>query len=88
LNASAWGEIVSTGGAGATVSVTATDTGLFDTPVAEIWTLLVYVPAPRPVGETSTESVEGAVPDADATDSQDALVVALQLSVPPPLFVT
>jgi hypothetical protein len=64
-----------------------TDTGLLDAPAAEIWTLPVYVPAPRPVGETSTESVDGAVPDAAATDSHVALVVALQLSVPPPLFV-
>ena len=49
----------------------------------------MYVPAPRPVGETTTESVDGAVPDVGRLrNSQDALVVALQLSVPPPLFVT
>jgi hypothetical protein len=64
------------------------DAGLPDAPAAEIWTLPEYVPTPRPVGETSTESVDGAVPDAAATDSHVALVVALQLSVPPPLFVT
>jgi len=48
----------------------------------------VYVPAPRLAGETSTESVDGAVPDAGATDSQDAFVAALQVSGPPLLFVT
>jgi hypothetical protein len=65
-----------------------TDTGLLDAPAAEIWTLPMYVPAPRPVGETSAESADGAVPDATATDSHVALVVAVQLSVPPPEFVT
>jgi hypothetical protein len=48
----------------------------------------VYVPALRPAGETNTESVEGAVPDVDANDSQEAFVVALQVSVPPPEFAT
>ena len=88
MNVSAWGETASTAAAGVTVSVTATDAGLLDAPAAEIWTLPVYVPALRPVGETSTERVDGAVPDAGATDSQDALVVAPQLSVPPPEFAT
>ena len=38
---------------------------------------------------STTESVDGAVPDVGRLrNSQDALVVALQLSVPPPLFVT
>jgi hypothetical protein len=82
------GETASIGEAGATVSVTVTDTGLLDAPAAEIWMLPVYVSTPRPVGETATESVDGAVPDAAATDSHVALVVALQLSVPPPLFVS
>jgi hypothetical protein len=47
----------------------------------------VYVPAPRPVGETSTESVEGAVPDAGVIDSHDALVIALQVIVPPLIWI-
>jgi SspJ family small acid-soluble spore protein len=44
------------------------------------------VPALRPAVEIDTESVEGAVPDAGDTLNQDALAVAVQASVPLPLF--
>ena len=41
-----------------------------------------------PVGEIDTETVEGAVPEAEDKPSQEALDVAVQASVPPPLFET
>ena len=77
------------------VRVTATDKGVFEAPDAEICTLPVYVPALRPAAETETESVDGAVPDAvpeGAPEERDtlnqlALAVAVQASVPLPLFV-
>ena len=44
------------------------------------------MPAARPAGETDTESVEGAVPDAEEMLNQDALAVAVHASVPVPPF--
>jgi hypothetical protein len=71
------------------VNVTPMDAGVFDAPVAAIEMLPVYVPALKPVGETDTVSVEGAVPEAGETLSQVAVeaAVAVQLSVPLALFV-
>jgi len=46
----------------------------------------VYGPGINPAGETPRESTDGAMPDAGVTVSQDALVVAAQASVPPPLL--
>ena len=61
---SACGVTTSEAGAAVTVSVTAIDTGVFVAPAAEICTVPLYVPALRPAGETDTERLDGAVPDA------------------------
>jgi|ERR1700691_130911 len=69
------------------VSVTATVTEPLAPPAANIWTLPEYVPALRPAGDIDKEIADGATPDVGDTVSQDSLVLALQLSVPPPPFV-
>jgi hypothetical protein len=90
-NASACGWTPRDAGAAVTVSVTPMDAGVLDAPAAAIEMLPVYVPALKPAGETDTESVDGAVPDAGETLSQfaldAALAVAVQASVPLALFV-
>src|SRR5947209_718617 len=75
-------------GAAATVNVTATDAGELDAPVPAILTVPVYVPAARPAVATETAMLDGAVPERGEAFNQNALVVAVQLSVPPPVFAT
>src|ERR1039458_5803127 len=74
-----------------TTSVTETAAGLPVAPAVAIEMVPVYVPAPKPAGDTDTVSVEGAVPEAGETVSQFALAVtlavAVQLSAPLALFV-
>ena len=69
-------------GAAETVSVTAIDTGVFVAPVAVICTAPVYVPALSPAGDTDTERLDGAVPDAADTISHGWLELAVQPSAP------
>ena len=45
----------------------------------------LYVPALRAAGETDTEGVDGAVPDAGDTLNQESLAVAVQESVAVPV---
>ena len=65
-----------------TFKVTGIVTGL--APGAVIVMVPVYVPISRPDGSTDTVSVEGAVPETGLTSNQEALLLALQVSVPPP----
>jgi hypothetical protein len=76
------------GGAAAIVKVTGIDKGVLDAPDATICTEPLYVPALNPVVETDTVRVEGAVPDAGETLSQESLAVAVHASAPLPLFVS
>lgn len=78
-------------GAAVTDSVTGTDCGVFVAPVAAIVTLPEYVPIERPLVLAATEKEPLFVPDAPElpfTVNHDMEEVAVQLSVPEPLFVT
>jgi hypothetical protein len=83
LNVSAPGETVRDAGAGVTVNVTLTKTGLLDAPGAEIVTVPLYGPTERSAVFTETVSTPGA----EERVIQEALAEADQVSVPPVLVI-
>ena len=92
MNVNACGATARDGGVCVTVSVTGTDSGVFEAPAEVIWTLPVYVPALKPAGATEIDNVDVAVPDVGDTFNQvvpddEVLADAVQASVPLPLFV-
>jgi hypothetical protein len=65
-------------------SVTGTVCGELVAPGAVTVMLPEYVPAPRPVIFACAFVVEGAVPEVLASERNDPVVLAVQLTVPPP----
>jgi hypothetical protein len=79
--------IVNVGAAAVTVNETGTACGEFVAPVPLTVIEVVYVPGESPVTLAVAESIPGPVPDAGASESQEAVLVAFQLSVPVPELV-